>query len=641
MSSRSIICAAGFIYVAALSFLPQAFAHESDGDAESEATSTAQSATLELPPIEGDAKPWSGQSVLNDARRFHFVVMTDRTGGHRPGVWMHGVRSVNLLRPEFVVSVGDLIEGYTEDVDEIQRQWKEFLGFIDQLDMRFFFVSGNHDATNPTMHKIWREHFGREWYSFDYKDVHFVCLQSEDPSDRIGPEQLEWVLNDLSQNQDVRWTFVFLHKPLWAYAERALAAGNPDSTNWKQVEAALGSRPHTVFAGHIHSYVQYKRGGHEYYQLATTGGGSQLRGEPYGEFDHVTWVTMEPDGPRIANILLDGVLEPDVVTEESITRFRKFLADARFRVDPILLEPAADFASAELDLSMLNEFDGEIQVDARVEGLPFAGLTLEPAAVSQKVPAHDSLKATFRMQFTQPIDIELLRRVVVNVKARTTTETAPLLIEQSLPVLIDSKHFAPRLAVDVDGNLDEWEGDLEAFSAAPATLGASQQWQGLGDGSVTFRVAQDAEHIYFGGVVIDDAVVAGRDRLLFRLDVRPMSARVADPRLGDHSLTVQLRPSRAADNARVRVRSGRRNDATRLAGARVALRPNAQGYAFELAIPSTTLIEAQGTEWESFQLNVVMLDVDEANDEDLQILWRSGTGDGGVNTNYAHFFAVE
>jgi hypothetical protein len=43
------------------------------------------------------------------------VIVTDRTGGHREHVFRDAMPKVNLLRPAFVMSVGDLIEGYTED----------------------------------------------------------------------------------------------------------------------------------------------------------------------------------------------------------------------------------------------------------------------------------------------------------------------------------------------------------------------------------------------------------------------------------------------------------------------------------------------------------------------------------------------
>ena len=51
-----------------------------------------------LPRVTGP-HPWSDKPVLDDPSRFHIAIMTDRTGGHRPGVWMRAVEAVNLLRP--------------------------------------------------------------------------------------------------------------------------------------------------------------------------------------------------------------------------------------------------------------------------------------------------------------------------------------------------------------------------------------------------------------------------------------------------------------------------------------------------------------------------------------------------------------
>jgi serine/threonine-protein phosphatase CPPED1 len=74
------------------------------------------------------------------------------------------------------------------------------------------------------------------------------------------------------------------------------------------MEKVLSGRSYTVFAGHEHSYRKFVRKGMNYYQLATTGGSSKLRGVQHGEFDHVVWVTMSKDGPILANLLLDGIL---------------------------------------------------------------------------------------------------------------------------------------------------------------------------------------------------------------------------------------------------------------------------------------------------------------------------------------------
>ena len=141
----------------------------------------------------------------------------------------------------------------------------------------------------------------------------FLCLNSENPPDGMGTidkEQQEWVAKTLDANKDVRWTFVFLHKPIWT-------AKDLEKNGWAAVEKALAGRKYTVFCGHVHRYQKFVRNGTNYYQLATTGGGSRMRGVEYGEFDHVAWVTMKKDGPLIANVMLDGILPADLKMPDS------------------------------------------------------------------------------------------------------------------------------------------------------------------------------------------------------------------------------------------------------------------------------------------------------------------------------------
>ena len=130
----------------------------------------------------------------------------------------------------------------------------------------------------------------------------------------------------------------------------------------------LGTRPHTVFSGHVHYYAQYDRNGMKYYHFATTGGSSQMRGVPYGEFDHVAWLTMEQDGPHVANLMLDGIFPADVVTEQGIARFRDFLAKTRIEVAPILLDDDSGFSQGRIDLRVTNGFERPSSWSARSTG---------------------------------------------------------------------------------------------------------------------------------------------------------------------------------------------------------------------------------------------------------------------------------
>jgi predicted phosphodiesterase len=261
----------------------------------------------------GEKNPWTSIKLNNDADQFTFAVVSDRTGGHRDKVFSQAVQRVNLLQPQFVMSVGDLIEGYTTKEETIKEQWDEFDGYTKRFEMPFFYVAGNHDMANKTLVTKWGERYGKKYYHFTYRNVLFLCLCSENPPDGMGTidqEQQEWVAKTVEANKDARWTFVFLHKPIWTAKEL-------DKNGWAAVEKALAGRRYTVFCGHVHRYQRFERNGAEYYQLATTGGGSKLRGVEYGEFDHVAWITMKKDKPLIANVMLDGILPKDLKTPES------------------------------------------------------------------------------------------------------------------------------------------------------------------------------------------------------------------------------------------------------------------------------------------------------------------------------------
>jgi len=248
--------------------------------------------------------PWTHLKFKNDPDNFQFAIVADRTGDHRPGVFAEAVEKLNLLSPQFVMSIGDFIEGHTEDEAELEHQWDEFDGLTNKLQMPFFYVPGNHDIDSETTGRMWRQRRGPSYYYFIYHDVLFLCLNTEDTaSSHISDQQLEYFRAVIKANNNVRWTLVFLHKPLW---------WNPDTLEyWQKFVALLGQRPYTVFAGHRHTYDKSVYDDKRYYILATTGAKEQLTGLEQCEFDHIVWVTMKDAGPLVANLLLDGILDDE------------------------------------------------------------------------------------------------------------------------------------------------------------------------------------------------------------------------------------------------------------------------------------------------------------------------------------------
>ncbi|MDA0323928.1 MAG: metallophosphoesterase [Verrucomicrobia bacterium] len=347
-----------------------------------------------------DAKPWTHTNFRNDPAAFQFAIVSDNTGGARPGVFASAVKKLNLLQPEFVLSVGDMIEGYTDDTVVLDEEWSVFNAYLKEFDMPFFYVPGNHDISTPSMARMWEEKYGRRYYSFVYKDVLFVCLDSQDGPNQsagLGDQQIAWATSAIAARPDVRWTIVMLHQPLWVYEEGNFVTarkfiGAPQKTGFQPVEEALAGRDYTVFAGHFHSYVKFMRHDQRYFILASTGGASLLRGIETGEFDHGVWVTMTTNGPVLANLLLDGIQTEDVYTEEK----HRYVGSLEFS-NVSGLKPRGGIT---FEMAVTNVFNHPMEVV--MEWSVANSWTVAPARVSAIVaPGQHSIYA-FSARYTAP-----------------------------------------------------------------------------------------------------------------------------------------------------------------------------------------------------------------------------------------------
>ncbi len=239
--------------------------------------------------------------------KLQFAVISDLWGGYRPGVFEDAVKKIELLQPQFVMSVGDLISGATFDSLILEKEWNEFNANVNRLTMPFFYVPGNHDIGNSWMEKEWKRRFTTTYYSFVHNNALFLCLNTQDGgSTGINAEQISYFKDVIAKNSDVRWTFVFMHIPVWQWEDGKMGG-------YAAIESALKGRNYTLFSGHHHTYSKTIKEGNNHYALGTTGGGSDMRGIEYGEFDHITLVTLSgEEPPRVINLLLDGMLMDDV-----------------------------------------------------------------------------------------------------------------------------------------------------------------------------------------------------------------------------------------------------------------------------------------------------------------------------------------
>ena len=76
--------------------------------------------------VSGQVLPWTNEDFDVEEGKFTFAVFSDLTGGERDGVFDVAVEQLRLLRPELIVSVGDLIEGGDLDDKRLNQQWDTF-----------------------------------------------------------------------------------------------------------------------------------------------------------------------------------------------------------------------------------------------------------------------------------------------------------------------------------------------------------------------------------------------------------------------------------------------------------------------------------------------------------------------------------
>lgn len=216
-------------------------------------------------------------------------------------------REINQLSPDFVVSVGDLIDGYSDQPELIHQLWKEFDDEVATLQRPFVYLPGNHDIWNATSRGIYEARYGATYRSFNYRSLHFITLDTEEldsrgqPTERIGGRQLDWLQQDVARNRRARQILIFMHRPVWQ-------SGGLDG-----LYQLLDGLPVHIFAGHHHRYSKEVVHGIPHIVLGAVAGSLPGRESiETGCFRHYAFATVRGSELSLALIRLGGVLSPDV-----------------------------------------------------------------------------------------------------------------------------------------------------------------------------------------------------------------------------------------------------------------------------------------------------------------------------------------
>jgi hypothetical protein len=214
-----------------------------------------------------------------DGQSLRFCIMGDRTGGAVKGVYERTVDLIVAEKPEFVINVGDSIEGLRDfwtDIEwvDMKKIWRRY-GSIPH-----YCTAGNHDIWSANSERLYRQFTGfAPQHSFTHRQCHITVLDNSRVN-TLDPDQIDFLRDDLRAHRDVPLKMVFFHKPFWI---PHLMLQNSD---FPLHQACLEFGVKWVFSGHLHHLWHLQRDGIQYVSIGSSGG-SIKRGTERGEgFTH-------------------------------------------------------------------------------------------------------------------------------------------------------------------------------------------------------------------------------------------------------------------------------------------------------------------------------------------------------------------
>lgn len=288
-------------------------------------------------------------SKINFAQQFSFVVWGD-SQFENPNTFEEIVKETELLHPAFVIHVGDMIHGYSYNINTAREQWKEFKKQISPLTVPSYPTPGNHDVTTKEIQPAYLEAWGKDklYYSFNYGNSHFIIINAflDQQFDTIPPAEMKWFEDDLEKNKSAENIFISFHSPLYMNSKY----------DWKPVAELLKKyNVKGVFSGHFHIYDYRVENGIPYFCINSSGNmdfTNFLAGYGHG----FLYVTVNGGKVNYAFITHGKIYPPDAVKPGESRRSPKF-----FNTDRTILIPDPSKAPINItaEVPVINRSDEE------------------------------------------------------------------------------------------------------------------------------------------------------------------------------------------------------------------------------------------------------------------------------------------
>ena len=174
------------------------------------------------------------------------------------------LEAITKVKPSFLLHTGDMVE-----YSKYESYWRNMLDYNGKYvrTLPFMPISGNHETTHKAgINEIYK-HFNLKieeqdtkkgfYYTFDYGNVKFIMLNSNDQGENgISEKQYNWLAETL-KNNDKKWTIVAMHHPMYSVGKWG---ANPELSEYclklrKQLTKLFAdNKVDLVLQGHDHTY---------------------------------------------------------------------------------------------------------------------------------------------------------------------------------------------------------------------------------------------------------------------------------------------------------------------------------------------------------------------------------------------------
>jgi len=222
----------------------------------------------------------AAQAAEASAASFTFMQMSDSHVGFNKPANPHAIDTLKEAvgritalpkKPSFMLHTGDITHSAKPSEFDDANQ------IIGSTGVNVHYVPGEHDITDEATQKAYLERYGKNtkgggWYSFDQHGVHFIGLNNVVNLKQfglgfLGPEQLEWLEDDLRPLSSSTPIVVFAHIPLWSIYPN-WGWGTDDAAVALGYLKRFGSV--TVLNGHIHQLMQKVEGNVTFHTARST-----------------------------------------------------------------------------------------------------------------------------------------------------------------------------------------------------------------------------------------------------------------------------------------------------------------------------------------------------------------------------------